>query len=318
MPSMMEHLQAINSFLRTLLALVVVGGVGGAGYYGYWTYTSAERTSQQQEQQLQDAQRALRDKDQLLAASRQEMEQQAAAISDLNRALEEKKLEIQKLETSLRLHKMERRLARITVLDTGIDSESKKTFSKIEFVELNSQGDAISDPRQYRIEGDLVYVDYWVAKFEDKYVEAADLERGTSICLFNRVFGEFQKPNEGFQIEEPGKRPGPRVHSTVMSAFEKKIWDDFWSIANSPQQAAALGIRALHGDAVSIKVQKGKTYRITVRASGGPEIEPEDKAPPPAPPTPLMLWQPSQAPRLAWPSWEPVRRPPAEAVAENL
>jgi len=65
-----------------------------------------------------------------------------------------------------------------------------------------------------------------------------------------------------------------------LSDFEKKIWDDFWRIANDPQRSAELGIRALHGDAVSIKVEKGKTYRVTVRASGGPEIVVEPDTPP--------------------------------------
>ena len=67
-----------------------------------------------------------------------------------------------------------------------------------------------------------------------------------------------------------------------MSDLERKIWDDFWTIANSPQQAAKLGIRTLHGDAVSIKVIQGKTYRITVRSSGGPEIEVDESGTAPA------------------------------------
>ncbi|MCU0980063.1 MAG: hypothetical protein MUF25_12980, partial [Pirellulaceae bacterium] len=72
---------------------------------------------------------------------------------------------------------------------------------------------------------------------------------------------------------------GNYTRGGVMSDFEKKIWDDFWTIANDPQQAAQLGIRAVHGDAVSIKVEQGKTYRITVRASGGPEIPVDQETP---------------------------------------
>jgi hypothetical protein len=64
-----------------------------------------------------------------------------------------------------------------------------------------------------------------------------------------------------------------------VSEFEKKIWDDFWNLANSPEQAAEMGIRTLHGDAVSIKVKKGNRYRITVRASGGPEFEVDEDPP---------------------------------------
>jgi hypothetical protein len=146
-----------------------------------------------------------------------------------------------------------------------------------------------------------------VVKFEDKYVEAADLERGVTICLFNRIFGEFQKPNEGFSLDEPGRRPGPYARGGVMSDLEKKIWTDFWNIANSPQQAAEMGIRALHGDAVSIKVAKGKKYRITVRAAGGPEIEVDENGTPPKPHSALLPWDTWQPARQPWPMWLPVR-----------
>ena len=35
MSRMMDGLATINSFVRTLIALVVVGGAGAAGWYGY-------------------------------------------------------------------------------------------------------------------------------------------------------------------------------------------------------------------------------------------------------------------------------------------
>ena len=315
MPGMMDNLQTINSFIRTVLALTVAGGLGTAGYYGYRSYTSAERETQAKEQQLQAADQKLKAQDQQLALSRQELEQrqqellqQAAQIAELNQDLEKKKAEIQRLDMALRLHKLERRLARVTVLDVEVDEATKKKFSQIQFVELNEQGDPIGEPRKFRLEGDLVYVDYWVVKFDDQYVEAADLERGTSICLFNRIFGEFQKPKDGVSLDEPGKRPGPYARGGVMSDLEKKIWDDFWNIANSPQQAAELGIRTLHGDAVSIKVIKGKTYRITVRSSGGPEIEVEEPSTAPPPNTASMLEDTWQPPRRPWPRWLPVRQ----------
>jgi hypothetical protein len=262
------------------LALVVVGGTGIAGWYGYETYTSAD-------QELEDAKKILEEKDQALAASRQQLDtsrkevtqqkeqlaQKEIEITNLNEDIKQKKIEIERLARALRLHKMKRRLARITVKDVGQDPNTGQTFSRIEFVELNDLGDPIDKPKEYQLVGDLVYVDCLVVKFEDKYVEAEDLERGTSICMFSRIFGEFQQPNEGFYLDEPGKRPGAYARGGVLTDLETKSWDDFWNIANDPEKATELGIRTLHGDAVSIKVNKGKVYRITVRASGGPEIE---------------------------------------------
>jgi len=293
MAGTIEKLQTVNSLIRTLLALVLFGGVGAAGWYGYTTYNAAEMEGQrkdailrEKEQQLADSilqvemqRQALKAKDDELAGKRAEIASQQKEIASLNEEVARQQAEIQRLDTALRLHKMERRLARIRVLDAGVDPDSGKKFSKIEFVELNELSDPVGEARQFSLDGEMVYVDYWVVKFEDKYVEQADLERGMSICMLSRVFGDLQKPKEGLTLDQPGQRPGNYARGSVMSDFEKKIWDDFWKIANDPQQAAELGIRALHGDAVSIKVEKGKTYRVTVRASGGPEIVVETDKP---------------------------------------
>ena len=61
--------------------------------------------------------------------------------------------------------------------------------------------------------------------------------------------------------------------------LEKKIWEDFWNIANDSDRAKELGIRAAHGDAVSIKVRKGKSYKVTLRATGDLTLQPDDGAP---------------------------------------
>ena len=45
-------------------------------------------------------------------------------------------------------------------------------------------------------------------------------------------------------------------------------------------KARELGIRAAHGQAVSIKTQKGKSYRILLRASDGLSIVPDGEVPP--------------------------------------
>jgi hypothetical protein len=287
MSGAVEKLQTVNSFFRTILALFVVGGMSFGGWYGYTTYNATELESERKDKELDKAKQALTSAEQQLQQSRDEIDDQRrklelkdveladreAEIADLEVEVTEKEAEIQRLDMALRLHKMQRRLARLTVLDVVQDPDSGKQFSDIEFVELNDLGDPVGDAKKFRIDGDVIYVDYWVVKFEDKYVELADLERGMSICMFHRVFGELQKPKDGFYLDEPGTRPGAYARGSVMSDLEKKIWDDFWNIANDTAKAAQLGIRALHGDAVSIKVTKGKTYKVTIRAAAGPEIQ---------------------------------------------
>lgn len=291
----MESLQVLNSVIRTILGVAVVGGVGTASYVGYQTYNAAEIETEQREQALHDAEQALLVSEEKLVESHTKIQQQGeqlqvqddriqeqtAEITDLNEEVVRQGVEIERLDTALQLHKMQRRLAQVTVLDVKKDPDTGKTFSTVEFVELNDLGDPIGSPKKFELEGDMIYLDYLVVKFDDKYVEHADLERGTSICTFRRLFGEHLKPKEGFTLDEPGSRPGNYAQGGKISELEQNIWDDFWTIANDPARAVELGIRTIGGEAVSMQVQKGKTYRVIVRASGGPEYEvvPQPAAP---------------------------------------
>jgi hypothetical protein len=165
--------------------------------------------------------------------------------------------------------------------------------TKIEFTEINGRGEPIGEAKQFEIVGDMVYVDYLRVTFDDKYIEKSDLDRSTSLALFQRIFGEHQEPANGFQLDTVGTRPTAYGRGTQVSDFEKKIWDDFWLIANEPKRAEDMGIRAANGDAVSIRVQPGKTYEIDLRSTGDMTIKPVEAeepaaAPEPAPPQPTI------------------------------
>ena len=122
--------------------------------------------------------------------------------------------------------------------------------------------------RKFEIEGDRIYVECLVAKFDDKYVEQADLDRATAICLFQRIFGEYQEPHEGFELDPIGSSPTSYARGGKISEFEQQIWNDFWNLASDREKAASLGIRAAHADAPSIRVRKGMTYELELRATG--------------------------------------------------
>jgi hypothetical protein len=178
--------------------------------------------------------------------------------------------------------KIDHRVARLSVVDQQTDPDSGELYSVVTFQELDPNGEPIGEAKQFRIRGDMVYVDSWVVKFDDKYVEEADIDRATSLVFFRRIFGEFQEPSEGFALDAEGERPVAYARGGQMTDFEKKIWDDFWNVANDDARQAELGIRAAHGDAPSIKVRKGKAYRIDLRASGGLSIHDDGVVPRPA------------------------------------
>lgn len=261
-----ESLSAINSLVRTGLAMVAVGAIGAGGYYGYRAYNATDLAMQKKEQELERIRSQLVENDELL-------QKQA-------RLLAAKEKEIQRLDTALRLLKVDHRVAWLTVLEQEKDPETGQLYTTGQFVEVNDQGQMLGEPRVFRIKGDVVYIDNWVVKFEDEYVEQAELERSTSLVLFRRIFGESQSPSEGMPLDTVGSRPQAYGDGEQMSAFEQKIWNDFWAIANDQEKADELGIRAAHGDAPSMKLKEGKSYRILLRASDGLSIKP-DSGPPP-------------------------------------
>ena len=255
-----ETVKTINSTLRTLLGIVVVGGAGYGGYLGYELYNEPREKLAAKQAELDTAFEHLKLTRADLAASQQQ-------IVELNE-------KVARIELAMRLLKVRRRLARLTVLDQREDAEAAMPVSRIEFVEINDDGQPIGEAREFDIRGDLVYVDYLRVTFDDKYVEQSDLDRSTAICLFQRIFGEHQEAVDGYQLDEVGTRPTAYARGTEMSEFEQKIWDDFWLIANDPARAAELGIFAAHGAAVSMRVRPGAKYELELRSTGDITIRP--------------------------------------------
>lgn len=237
-----------------------MAAAGYGGYLGYALYNEPQKALAAKQQELDSALEDLqRTKDNLVAKEEE--------VAQLNERIE-------RIELAMRLLKVRRRLARLTVLDQRDDSEFGMPVSRIEFVEINDEGQPIGEAKEFEIRGDLVYVDYLHVTFDDQYVEDSDLDRSTSICLFQRIFGEHQEAAQGFQLDEVGTRPTAYSRGTEMSDFEKKIWSDFWLIANDPERAAELGIYAAHGSAVYVRVKPGATYELELRSTGNLTIRP--------------------------------------------
>jgi uncharacterized coiled-coil protein SlyX len=258
----MQSVAILNSAVRTLIGLVVMGAVALGGWFGYSTYYEKDLAIEKASSELALARTDLERKNALL-------EEKEKTIDSLNVEVQQKQHEIERLDIAMRLLKVDHRVARLSVIDQAADSESGQLVSLVEFQELNDEGMPIGSPKQFRIPGDLIYVDAWVVKFDDKYVEEAEIDRNSSLVLFRRIFGEHQKPLEGFSLDEAGERPTVYGRGDKMSELEKKIWGDFWNVASDEKKQAELGIRAAHGEAPSVKVQKGKSYRLEIRSSAG-------------------------------------------------
>jgi hypothetical protein len=257
-----ETVRTVNSAARTLLFGALVVGAGVGGWKAYSLYNEPQKKLDEKQRELESVASQLHEASRDLAATRE----QAAALAA---EVKQKDERISKLETSNDLLKLRHRIARIRVIDQQDDPQTGRPETEIEFFEVNESGAPMDDRRQkFTIDGDRVYVECLLAKFDDKYIEANDLDRGTAICLFQRVFGEHQKPQEGFEIDRVGSSPTSYARGGAISDFEKKIWQDFWTLSNDPSKAAELGIRAAHADAPSIRVTKGGVYELELRTTG--------------------------------------------------
>ena len=200
-------------------------------------------------------------------------------IGHLEEDVAAKAAQIEQLETAVALLKVDHRVAQISVLSQQGSAETGDLTTTFRFVELSEAGEPIEPPRAFTIEGDVVYIDAWVIKFDDEHIELADPLRATSVCLFRRVFGEKQQPSEGFALDAVGSRPAPYRSGRPMSDLERDIWGQFWEYANDPVRAQKAGVRAAHGEAPSIKLVPNLRYRVLLRASGGLTIVAEPDSP---------------------------------------
>jgi len=264
---------------------VLVAGAGVGGYKAYEIYNEPRRQLDEKQAELTSALGSLKN-------AEVQVEINKKMIDSLNGQLVETTAKLEKTEFAMRLLKVQRRLARLKVLDqrevpvassnaaeaeVSEEKPSRNLITKLEFVEVDEAGNAIAEPRQIEIVGDMVYIDYLRVTFDDKYVEESNLDRSTAIALFQRIFGEHQNAVDGFQLDTVGTRPTAYGPGTEMSEFEQKIWDDFWLISNDPQRAAELGIQAAHQTAVGQRVVPGLTYEIELRSTGDMRIRPMDE-----------------------------------------
>ena len=260
-------LHEINSFVRTIMMCVLVGG---AGYGGGWVYQNLYPSA------------ALREKDRQIHEVQQQLTAAQTNIEQLNTNLQQAHLHIDRLDMSMRYLKVDKRVADLIVLRQMQHPQTGRALTEVAFQELDADGAPIEEARRFTIDGDVVFVDYWVVKFADQFVEQGDADRGMSICMFRRLFGEYQEPRDGYTLDEFGQKP--RAYGEgQMSPFEQSIWNDFWNLANDPSLAQELGIRAAHGEAVSMQVREGAQYRVQLRASGGLSITPIQAGGPAAP-----------------------------------
>lgn len=190
--------------------------------------------------------------------------------SKLLQRIEELEQEQIKLKQRILFLRERNRVAYIDVIEqeSGQDNRSglRTTFL---FHELDSEGNPLSQPREFSIDGTLLYVDAQVIKFDDAFLEDAGLEPGSSLLLFRRLFGEYQAPADGYALDSSPRPPEAYSAEAAQGGFSDELWQNFWDYANRPEVLERTGVRAMHGEAPSMQLQPGRRYQVELRSSGG-------------------------------------------------
>jgi hypothetical protein len=247
MSNLMNNVKTINSAVRTVLVVGVCSVVGYGGYFGYNNYVKPSA----------EAKQAIAD----LAQLRVEYEEQAALL--------------ERLETSMKLLKVDRRMANVTVMEKGEDDDGNP-YLEVSFTEVDENDKPVGTTRNFTLKGEKFYIDGWVATFEDSYIENADELRAASMFAFKSIYGDAEAPKDAQRLDGVSHEsvvPGI-YNDNQKREFEQKIWGDFWKVCNDADLQRELGIRASQGQTSYLKPEEGKTYQVNIRASGGMTLKP--------------------------------------------
>lgn len=175
--------------------------------------------------------------------------------------------EIQRLLQANAFLKMSKRMAIISDIKKTVENGSVKTT--FTFTELDPSEEPYGQKRVFTVEGDCLYIDSMVIKFEDKYIEKGDDFKGKALCLIRRVFSEKQRPDDGFPIDPEGHTPQACFSDNQrFQKFQEALWQEFWKLAQDPDYASKKGVRAAHGSAPYMQLEEGATYKLEMRTTG--------------------------------------------------
>jgi hypothetical protein len=192
--------------------------------------------------------------------------------SALVRRVNELEQENGRLQRRMAFLRERKRVAVLEVLEQNAAPEAQGGLhTLVSFQEVDPSGTAIGPAKEFQVEGDVVYVDAQVIKFDPSFLSAQDLAQGSTLLLFRRLFGEFQAPADGFALDQGGDFP-PGYSAEAGAEFAQELWQNFWQYANRPEVVRRSGIRAMHGEAPYIKVIPGGRYELELRSSDGLSI----------------------------------------------
>jgi len=171
----------------------------------------------------------------------------------------------EQLRTFISRLKASRRVAQADVLQQYADERGRQV-SVIRWNQIGLDG-TLEEPQTIEALGRLVYFEAALIKFDQDSVGAGDAEKGTSLALFRRIFGEDQAASSSSNLEQSIKPPSPS--GAPSSDFEQKLWLKFWEMMEDPQLQEQFGVRVAQVEAPAVVLKVGQVWEVALDAAGG-------------------------------------------------
>jgi len=142
----------------------------------------------------------------------------------------------------------------------------------LRFVEIDRDKQTVILRKEFTVEGDVVFFDGMVVIFPGEMVMDG---KERAIHLWRRVFGENMNPSEGFMIETTGEEPGRyrEVFKRLGQQEKRMFWTAMWDLSNDSKALQEHGVKAIYGDALSIRMKRGLVYTFTLGNDGQVTVE---------------------------------------------
>ncbi|MGD8451727.1 MAG: hypothetical protein PVJ57_07905 [Phycisphaerae bacterium] len=172
--------------------------------------------------------------------------------------------ERQQLLTYARRLCASRRVAQVDVVRQREDRDGR-TISTLLWQEIGADG-TLGKPLALETIGRQVYFEALVIKFDPELVKEGDAERGTSLAMFRRIFGDRQAPESVDDIDRSARPP---VLTGDAPALHDELWERFWELIDDPELAAKFGVRIAQCEAPSVLLKPNQIWEVTLDAAGG-------------------------------------------------
>ena len=171
----------------------------------------------------------------------------------------------QELRDYVRRLSASRRVAQIDVIDQRPDQRGQPV-SAIVWHEIGRDG-VLSEPQTVEVVGELMYVEAAVIKFDHDAVGKGDPEKGGSVAVFRRIFGDRQIAALVPNLNQAS--PPAASGDGSDEPFEARLWELFWRLMSDPKLAEQYGVRVAQCEAPAVRIKPGQIWEVTLDAAGG-------------------------------------------------